>query len=99
MNKFQLGDRVKDLVSGFEGICTGRLEYLNGCVQYQVTPKRDTKTGKMIDGYYIDDFQLKLVKAGAVPAYQDAPAEKATPDTSAGRTGGPSTRVAERTGP
>jgi len=35
----RLGNKVRDKVSGIEGIVTGRCEYLNGCVQYCVTTK------------------------------------------------------------
>lgn len=61
--KFELGDKVKDRVSGFKGIVTSRTEYLNGCQQYGVAPPID-KEGKMLDSYNIDGQQLDLVDAG-----------------------------------
>jgi hypothetical protein len=38
LNKFrvQLGDKVKDTVSGLEGIAVARSEYLNGCRQIAI---------------------------------------------------------------
>lgn len=33
-----LGARVRDRISGFEGIAISRVEYLTGCTQYGVAP-------------------------------------------------------------
>jgi hypothetical protein len=62
--KFELGDRVRDRVSGFKGIVTSRTEYLNGCQQYGIDPPADSVTGKMNEGYRIDGQQLELVDKG-----------------------------------
>lgn len=61
--KFELGDKVKDRVSGFQGIITTRTEHLNGCKQYGINPPID-KTGKMLEGYNIDGEQLDLIDKG-----------------------------------
>lgn len=65
--KFILGQRVRDITTGFEGLATSRVEYLNGCVQYLVKPKCITKDGepmKQPEGSYIDDQSLELVDDG-----------------------------------
>ena len=54
------GDRVVDLVSGIVGIATARCEYLNGCVQFEVMPRRD-EIGKAVDALWVDDSQLRVV--------------------------------------
>lgn len=59
----KLGKKVKDKVTGFEGIATARCEYLNGCTQYCVEPKA-TKEGAMLEAKYIDDSQLTVVSKG-----------------------------------
>jgi hypothetical protein len=64
--KFNNGDEVKCIVTGFTGIITARMEWLNHCIQYCVKPKMKTKkdeSSKMPEGEYIDEQQLKLVKA------------------------------------
>lgn len=61
--KFELGDNVKDRVSGFGGIVCLRSEHLNGCKQYGIFPPTD-KDGKMGDSVYIDGEQLELVDEG-----------------------------------
>lgn len=61
--KITLGQKVKDKVTGYEGIATARVEYLNGCVQYCVKPKVGAD-GKMPDPEYIDVQQLEVVEDG-----------------------------------
>ena len=63
MEKIELGSKVKCIVTGFEGIITERAEYLNGCVQYKVTPKMK-KDGTVQESYYIDEEQLKVTGKG-----------------------------------
>lgn len=61
-NKFELGVRVRDTISGFEGITTERLSYINGCIQYLVTSESLDNNGKIVDEYIFDD-RLELVLA------------------------------------
>jgi ActR/RegA family two-component response regulator len=67
--KITLGNRVKDIVTGFEGIATARLEYLNGCVQYCVKPT--SKDNAMPEGQYIDIQQLEVVDSGIAVKKKD----------------------------
>lgn len=62
---FKLGSKLKSRVTGFEGIATARLEFLNGCVRYCITPKMK-KDGKMPEGEYVDVEELVLLKQGGV---------------------------------
>ena len=59
----QNGQRVRDTISGFDGIVTGRTEYLNGCVQVYVEPDRLDKDGKRIKGVWFDESQVEPVAA------------------------------------
>jgi hypothetical protein len=77
-----LGDKVKCKVTGFSGIATQRVENLNGCLQFTVSPPID-KDGKYSDRCCIDVENLEIVKAAAVKV-----------DTRPG--GGPMTRPARR---
>ena len=54
--EIQLGDRVKDKITGFTGIAVSRTEYINGCVQYTVAPK--VKKGNEIQEAMDVDQQL-----------------------------------------
>jgi len=46
MFKYELGQGVKDIVSGFCGVVTARIEYLTGCGQYALSPTKLSKEGK-----------------------------------------------------
>lgn len=61
--EIKLGKKVKDIVTGMEGIATARVEYLNGCVQYCVRPPID-KDGKLQECMYIDVQQLEVIGEG-----------------------------------
>lgn len=59
----KLGNKVKDIVSGFKGITISRIEYLNGCIQYGVRPI--SKNGEKREGCeYIDEEQLEIIGKG-----------------------------------
>lgn len=57
----ELGDKVKDLVTGHAGVVTQIVENLNGCIQYTVRAPLD-KDGKMGEAYCIDGENLAIVK-------------------------------------
>jgi len=63
----QLGQKVRCIVTGFTGIATARVEYLNGCVQFAVTPQKMSKDSKYPEGTYIDAGQLEIVDEGILP--------------------------------
>ena len=54
---FELGTKVTDEITGFMGIITARVEYINGCRQYGVVPRVD-KDGKSQDVEYFDEERL-----------------------------------------
>lgn len=65
--KFANGDKVKDRISGLQGIVTATTIWLNGCVRYLVQPQGINKEkGEPIEGTSFDENDLILVKAAAV---------------------------------
>lgn len=60
----KLGQRVRDIVTGYVGIATARCEYLNGCVHYGV--RAPCKDNKPEDTHYIDWQQLEVVDDGVL---------------------------------
>jgi hypothetical protein len=58
----QNGQKVKDLVTGFEGIVTGRVEYLTGCNQVLVTP-RVKDGGDAIEARWFDEDRVEVTEA------------------------------------
>ncbi len=61
----KLGDKVKDTVTGFSGVATAKVEFLNGCIQFMVTPKmakpKKNETPEYPTATYIDVEQLVMV--------------------------------------
>ena len=58
--KFKNGQKVRDILTGFEGVIKCVAVYYNGCVRYDVQPALDEK-GNYRDSVVIDEQQLKLV--------------------------------------
>lgn len=81
----KLGDKVRDAVTGFEGIAVAKTEWLNGCMRVTVQPPID-KDGKVPDSYTFDEPQLLRVEAEVVP-------------TGSRETGGPAPNPAQHRGP
>jgi hypothetical protein len=79
-----LGDLAKDTVTGFEGICVARTEWLNGCVRVSLQPQKVGKDNKPAEIQAFDQEQLVVVKAGKVPSFESTMVERPR-----ARTGGP----------
>ena len=54
-----LGDKVKDKITGFEGIVISKVIHINGCVRYEVKPQV-LKDGKTIESEWIDEKQITV---------------------------------------
>lgn len=63
----ELGMRVRDKVSGFEGVAVARTDWLSGCTRYSLQPKVD-KDGKLPDVQGFDEPQLEVVTEKKVAA-------------------------------
>lgn len=61
----ELGDQVRDKVTGFKGIVTGQAQYLTGCKQVMVTP-RASEDGKYVDACWLDVDRVEVVGKGVV---------------------------------
>lgn len=72
----ELGDRVKDPVTGISGIAYVRLSYLQGCDRIGIQPpliKAKDKEPIVPDLFHVDEPQLKITKKHAI----DVQAKKA----------------------
>lgn len=65
MEKVELGDKVRDKVSGWEGVVTQYAKCLTGCDRVLIQGPV-TKDGKIGEGYYVDAFACEVIKKGAV---------------------------------
>lgn len=61
----KLGTLVREIVTGFEGIATGRVEYITGCNQVLVAP-RVKDDGAFIDSQWFDEQRLEVIKKEVV---------------------------------
>lgn len=64
-----LGDRVKDTITGLKGIVIGKTEWLYGCLRLTVQPE-ESKDGKPADSFAVDEPQVELLKAAVIKARQ-----------------------------
>lgn len=62
-----LGRQGRDKITGFEGIVTGRAEYLYGCTQYCLAPKA-APDGAIRDSQWFDEGRIQFVGRGVLPA-------------------------------
>lgn len=60
--KFELGERVKDCITGMTGVIMARSNFITGCDQYGICDTKLTKDGKRPDWEYFDEN--RLVKTG-----------------------------------
>ncbi len=67
----KLGDKVKDNITGFTGIVTGKIEYLTGCIQYEIQPE-GLHECRPIESKWFDEYRLvveeekeKIAKGGS----------------------------------
>lgn len=54
------GQTLRDIVTGFVGIATGRVEYLTGCTQLLLQPKVDEKNSPG-EARWFDEDRLELL--------------------------------------
>ena len=58
--KIQLGDRVKDMYTGFEGTAVGKSKWLYGCSRILVEPT-ELFEGKVRESTWFDEQRVMLV--------------------------------------
>lgn len=60
--KFELGDELKDVITGFKGIVRGRSQYLTGCNSYGIQSQKLSENGNPQEWKWFDEDQLTRVK-------------------------------------
>jgi len=56
-----LGQRIRDRLSGLEGVAIARVEYLTGCTQYAVLPDRKADDNDVPSCIYLDWQRFEIV--------------------------------------
>lgn len=74
--RVNLGDRVRDMVTGLEGVTTTVADHLTGCRRFWVEmPAKDGKS----EGLWIDESRLNVVESSAIRPYADEVAVRPSP--------------------
>lgn len=89
--RINLGDRAKDVVSGWEGVVCSRHEYLNGCVRFMI--EGADKDGKP-EGFVFDEQQVVVIEHNAVTPIRAPELTSTETVPPPARTGGPRDRSA-----
>lgn len=78
--KILMGQKAKDVITGFQGIVTGKAQYITGCEQALLVPpvKPD---GEFVSGNWFDEDRLDLVD----PLIPALPKTANGPDTAPSR--------------
>jgi hypothetical protein len=63
MENIKFGHKVKDKVTGFEGICTAEIKYMNGCEKWQIDGK---VVNNQIECIWVDKQQVIKLDDGIV---------------------------------
>jgi len=61
-----IGDEVKDQITGFKGIAASRTEFLYGCVRVEVQPQKLKADKNREDSVIFDETQLLVTKKKAI---------------------------------
>jgi hypothetical protein len=72
--KFEMGDNVKDALTGFKGFINYRCQFITGCNQYGVQPKMK-KSGEVPEYKAFDENRL-VKEAGGVKLPEQKTAEE-----------------------
>lgn len=56
----ELGQKGKDRITGFTGVCTGRVNYISGCDQALIVPGVNDK-GEMQKGEWFDVQRIQVL--------------------------------------
>lgn len=64
--KPHLGDRAKDIITGFTGIVVGHTRWLTGCDTYTLAPEKVGDDGKSRESGHFDESRVLVVDPTAV---------------------------------
>lgn len=61
MARIELGDKVKDTITGFAGVVIAKTQWLHGCERITIQPEK-LHEGKPVETQSFDEPQLEVVK-------------------------------------
>lgn len=78
--KYELGEVLKDIVTGFEGVAMGRTQYSTGCNHYGLIPQKLTETGIPNEWVWLDETRLIPSKKKGILLGRAKPASGPAPN-------------------
>ncbi len=60
MFKFELGQKVKERITGFKGVIVARSQYMTGCNRYGIQSQKLKSDGKPLEWEYFDEDLLEI---------------------------------------
>lgn len=81
-NKIKLGDRVRDTMTGIEGIAFGRSKYLTGCNHIAIKRDGVDSASKPHETHWVDEPLCEIVERAAFSVPEEMRGSR--------KTGGPS---------
>ena len=63
--RISLGDKVRDTLTGVEGIAFGRSSYMTGCDHVGIKRSGTDPNGKAFDLHWVDEPLVEVVEASA----------------------------------
>jgi hypothetical protein len=74
----ELGKKAKDKITGFEGLLTGRAQYITGCDQYLLTPQV-SDSGTLQESRWVDEGRVEVIGEGIYPGLVKIPDQNGGP--------------------
>lgn len=66
MKSIELGQTGKDIITGFTGVCIGKVQYLTGCNQVALLPAKLSKDGNRMNAEYFDESRIMVTNAKTI---------------------------------
>jgi len=80
-----LGKQVRDMITGYEGICMGYVQYTSGCDNIGIKPSELKEDGSPASMLYFDDMTCEITEEfPEASKWYWKPLQKATPAPSGG---------------
>jgi len=79
----KLGNKVKDNITGFSGIATGRTDWLYGCSRIHIEPP-ELKDGIPVEGQWFDEQRIEVIEEKKPFVSKDSSAKTGGPQKDPG---------------
>jgi len=72
LKSIELGDEIRDKISGFQGIAVARHTYFQGCDRISIQQPPIDKDGKLLDAMTFDEPCLEIISKQKVQKRKDS---------------------------